>query len=531
MDIQQLKLLAKSLRELFERNSARPLGHEKSLNLIAAVPGLRNWSVVSKSPDKVLACQFDESAANRLARRIEMDIGPPAFSPELLLKTLRATTSPALKVWPSGPAPGIYLTPSPDAISALLDNFDTGTEGSLIYTEQATGHQRPLVIGEEGIWSEALLKAPSGTLLVLGCFHLNQDEWSLHAGKLERARILVERHGYRIAILLNTPSARTMYDDVLLLLDHTSVVANTLFTGVFGQVTEMGELSAYSERARKEVAPQLVSLPPSEPAIPKAIIAALAPALQDCHKGLIVLGVPRINRFDALEVAADILRMTDHVGPAARVPGRPGLVLGSDGVPESIRRLPLFPSVESAHAQGYKRIVFETLFTARQTIAKYSEDCLLIGYAIGASFIDDIIVRIVSPTIDDTDMALIENVIALGTISNIDDFNRELGIGDLFIKSRNPATSVSIEMEDGFEYGDVLQETLGTQRLCQLIFKSKLALESHVQLLHLIASQVITAEKWFAIAEAADFPENFLERLKRQYDEARSQEGRRKISQ
>lgn len=55
MDIPQLKLLAGRVRGLLQQSS-RPVGHSQSLDLIAALPGLRNWPEVMAFQDRVSAC-------------------------------------------------------------------------------------------------------------------------------------------------------------------------------------------------------------------------------------------------------------------------------------------------------------------------------------------------------------------------------------------------------------------------------------------------------------------------------------------
>ena len=67
MKVESLKTLARQLRrQLAERGLA--VSHGQALDLIAAVPGLRNWSEVMTFPDRVSACRFDDAAAERIAR-------------------------------------------------------------------------------------------------------------------------------------------------------------------------------------------------------------------------------------------------------------------------------------------------------------------------------------------------------------------------------------------------------------------------------------------------------------------------------
>ena len=71
MDVQQLKLLAGRVRGLLEQSN-HPLGHNQSLDLIAALPGLRSWPEVQAFPDRVASCTLDAASAGRLAFRLKI---------------------------------------------------------------------------------------------------------------------------------------------------------------------------------------------------------------------------------------------------------------------------------------------------------------------------------------------------------------------------------------------------------------------------------------------------------------------------
>ncbi|MEM5435956.1 hypothetical protein [Paraburkholderia diazotrophica] len=51
MDLQQLKLLAGSIRAFLQQANIR-IGHNESLDIAAALPGLRDWPEVSAFPVK-----------------------------------------------------------------------------------------------------------------------------------------------------------------------------------------------------------------------------------------------------------------------------------------------------------------------------------------------------------------------------------------------------------------------------------------------------------------------------------------------
>ena len=56
MNVPQLKLLAGLVRGLLEQHNV-PIGYSQSLDVIAALPGLRNWPEVMAFPDRVVATE------------------------------------------------------------------------------------------------------------------------------------------------------------------------------------------------------------------------------------------------------------------------------------------------------------------------------------------------------------------------------------------------------------------------------------------------------------------------------------------
>jgi hypothetical protein len=87
MKIEWLESLARRLRDLVGEHGLA-LSHGQSLDLIAAVPGLRNWPEVAASPDRVEACRFDEAAVERIAHRLTARHSL-AIAPAPLLRQLR----------------------------------------------------------------------------------------------------------------------------------------------------------------------------------------------------------------------------------------------------------------------------------------------------------------------------------------------------------------------------------------------------------------------------------------------------------
>ncbi len=71
MDVQSLKALAKCLRTHIRQQHGISIQYGHALDLIAAVPGLRNWPEVIAFPEKVSVATWDAESAARLADRIE----------------------------------------------------------------------------------------------------------------------------------------------------------------------------------------------------------------------------------------------------------------------------------------------------------------------------------------------------------------------------------------------------------------------------------------------------------------------------
>lgn len=176
MDVPQLKLLGGLVRGLLEQSNV-PIGHSQSLDVIAALPGLRNWPEVMAFPDRVTTTQLNTTSTGRLAYRLKSRF-KVELAPATLLKALTPPdvqkTEVVPEIWPAGPKPGVYIATSQEAINALLANYSDASDGALVYAERAGEHwEGSIDLDEQGLWSYGLQRVPSGTLLVLGPLHLN----------------------------------------------------------------------------------------------------------------------------------------------------------------------------------------------------------------------------------------------------------------------------------------------------------------------------------------------------------------------
>ena len=98
MDIQQLKLMAGRVRGLLEQ-SKHTIGHNQSLDLIAALPGLRNWPEVQAFPDRGLRWTARFQAQAKVRPQPHSAGDPWAFEP--LGKPQHSTRAPNLAYWAS----------------------------------------------------------------------------------------------------------------------------------------------------------------------------------------------------------------------------------------------------------------------------------------------------------------------------------------------------------------------------------------------------------------------------------------------
>lgn len=167
MDTQKLKVFAERLRAYLERHNLT-LKHGQALDLVAAIPGLRNWPEVNAFPARVATAQWDDHSADRLAQRIAK-LHALSLPADELRQALEPKVISALKVWPNGPIPGVYVTTSQEAIDAAIAKYEVATDGALLYAENAgRSSDAAIDLGEYGLFSRGMDRLPSGTLVVVG---------------------------------------------------------------------------------------------------------------------------------------------------------------------------------------------------------------------------------------------------------------------------------------------------------------------------------------------------------------------------
>ncbi len=409
MDIPQLKLLAARIRELL-KDSACLVGHSQSLDLVAALPGLRNWPEVNAFPDRVAACHLDLAATGRLAfrlnKKLELHRSPQQLL-DLLQPVLGTSTSPStLEIWPGGPPAGVYLTTSETAIKALLTRYEEATDGAVVYAERvAIDHPGSIDLGESGLWSKGLERVPSGTLLVLGPIEVDQQSWEDAGQRLDMACLRAYNGRHRVAILIETPTPDTLFEDVRLMVRLASELPDTSNDDeIVGAVDEHGNLVTQPTPTFLPLQrPLAIPLTATLDAIPPAAVEPLRQALATRSTGLLLFGTTRSAEHTAIELVSSSLALTEHAGPAARIMPRHRGTPSKDWlVPDPIRALPFLPSIQSAYAQGYRRMLISTNYTRTEMLLSYP-DVLFIGSTYGHEVQD--VARLVLLSADDQDRA------------------------------------------------------------------------------------------------------------------------------
>ena len=460
MDIQQLKLLAGRVRGLLEQ-SHHSIGHNQSLDLVAALPGLRNWPEVQVFPDRVAACELEQGSAARLAfrlkRKFDLDLSPQHLLVALAPPGVVREEAPP-HIWPTGPAPGVYVTHSQEAINALLEKYEEATDGALVYAERAGSHwEGSIDLGEGGLYSNGLQRVPSGTLIVVGPVLLDQQSWSESAGHLEMACLIAHNSRHRVAVLLSSPTPETICEDVHLMVRSVQAEDETCEEDLLGVVSAEGNLEVRQPFARARPELKGNRTVATTEAIPAIVRPRLETALAGNRTGLLILGTSKIEDHSAIELVAASLAMTEHAGPAARIMPRHRSSPAKDWlVPEAIKQLPFLPSIESAYEQGYRRIIVSANYTSADVLMGYSNDALLIVGSYGGE-VGDAFISGMHHSGPRSESDLLENVIAILAVKYVHGDQGASTVSDLYVR-QEPRVSIPV----GY---DKMMELLAEQRL------------------------------------------------------------------
>lgn len=317
MNTPQLKVFAERLRACLERHNL-PLKHGQALDLIAAIPGLRNWPEVNAFPARVSAAQWDSNSADRLAKRIAKQHGL-ILPVDEMLQTLEPSSASVLKVWPDGPVPGVYVTTSQRAIDAAIAKYEAATDGALLYAEDAgRSSDAAIDLGENGLFSRGMDRLPSGTLVVVGPVPLTQESWSDNKDRLNTTANLAHSSSLRVVVLAQTPLPENLHSDIDLLLRPDDEGLDSEPVDVLGVVTESGDLQVVQSFVQRRVAPPATQHFTTNQRLPQVLEDALRQAVAKRPYGIIVLGItPGDTQRKALLEA--VLPLTEQAGPVVRI--------------------------------------------------------------------------------------------------------------------------------------------------------------------------------------------------------------------
>lgn len=450
MDIPQLKLLASRVRDRLQQSSCL-IGHSQSLDLIAALPGLRNWPEVMAFPGRVAACTLDSTSASRLSYRVQkrfsLDVGPKDWL--VTLATVEGTSSHGgLQIWPGGPLPGVYVTTSTRAIDALLARYEEATDGGLVYAEQAAnGWEGSIDLGDYGLWSSGIDRLPSGTLLVVGPLKLDQSSWKDAAERVEMACLHALNSDHRVAVLVDTPTPDRLCEDIQLMVKRLRDEEADTHTALRGVVSEEGELMDRQPFSRGYAEPVMVRAQADMEAIPRSALEPLRKELASRRSGMVLFGASRISDHTAYEQMAAALALTEHAGPAARIMSRHRGTPAKDWmVPEPIKQLPFLPSIESAYAQGYRRLLVDAHYNDGESWLAY-DDVLFMGATYGHDVME-VALNLVARS-GRKEVKALQRIIAVLGVLYVEGKKGPTLVGDLFVRgeSTGPAGTAWSDFE------------------------------------------------------------------------------------
>ncbi len=381
MDTQTLKVFAERLRAHLEQHQLH-LKHGQALDLIAALPGLRNWPEVNAFPVRVAAAQVDGVSAERLARRLANTHNITLTAAALVQVLEPFAPTVGLKIWPEGPAAGVYVTTSRDAVDAAIANYEAAAGGALLYAEGSDwSSDSGIDLGEHGLFSKGMDRLPSGTLVVVGPLPLTQESWGDNRDRLNTAAGLAYTSSLRIVVLVDTPLPENLHSDIDLLLRPEDEELDSEPVDVLGVVTDTGELRVVQPFVERRMTPPTTQVFTTTQKLPQVLEDALRRGVSQRPYGVIVLGVsPSDNSRRALLEA--VLPLTEHAGPAVRIQPTFRNGYGKDDTPLSphFAGLPVFPSVESAYAHGFRRMVIESSYhgASKAMAARAGDVCFML---------------------------------------------------------------------------------------------------------------------------------------------------------
>lgn len=452
MDMPQLKLLAARVRGLLDQHDVA-VGHNQSLDLIAALPGLRNWPEVMAFPDRVAACELTAHTVGRLAHRLRSKHSTSFDAIELMTalqppQLAQPAVSPVPDVWPTGPAPGVYVTTSQQAINALLKQYEDATDGELVYAEAAGSKAEGAIdLGDYGLSSNGLARVPSGTLIVVGPLALTQENWGNAADKLGWACMRALSYGHRVAVLLETPQPDMLFKDVDVAVRGEDDPDGDWHEALAGVVSEDGELVPRVPFVRAHRGPVVSTAHAPTTALSPKVIDLLNARLRERSTGILMLSSYVWTEHWGMEPIAAALPLTEFVGPVARIKSRDrGTPAKEWMVPDIVKEVPYLASVASAYEHGYRRIIIDPGYAEFNELMKYKDEVLFFvgGHSLEA---EEAILELARFRAFDELTTVYDVLVACACVNPIPHAGETFQVSDMFVPGRH-APSAGADFED-----------------------------------------------------------------------------------
>ena len=438
MDMPQLKLLAARVRGLLDQHDVA-VGHNQSLDLVAALPGLRNWPEVMAFPDRVAACELTANTAGRLAHRLRskhnVDFEAVDLVSALQPPQVAQETAPSVPdIWPTGPAPGVYVTTSQAAIDALLRQYDDATDGELVYAEAAGSQWESAIdLGDYGLSSNGLARVPSGTLIVVGPLELNQESWDDCAHKLDWACLRAVNYGHRVAVLLVTPTPDMLFKDVEVAVRSVTPPDSDWHNALTGIVTEDGQLVPRVPFVQMHRGPVVSTAHAPTTALSPSVVEQLNARLQERGTGILMLSSYLWTEHWGMEQIAAALPLTEFAGPVARIKSRHrGTPAKEWLVPDIVKEIPFLASVASAYAHGYRRIIVDPAYAEFSELLKYADEVLFLvgGHSLE---VEDAILDVTRLRSFKTFDKVHEKLVACASVNPISQDGQTFLVSDMYV--------------------------------------------------------------------------------------------------
>jgi hypothetical protein len=286
----------------------------------------------------------------------------------------------------------------------------------------------------------------------------------------------------RIVVLVDTPLPENLHSDIDLLLRPEDEGLDSEPVDVLGIVTDAGELRVVHPFVERRMLPATQEAFSTTQRLPQVLEDALKQAVSQRPYGVIVLGVSPSDKPRRALLEA-VLPLTAHAGPAVRIQPTFRSGYGKDDTPLSphFEGLPVFPSIESAYAHGFRRMVIESSYHgASKAMAQRARDVcfMLTSYSteVAGAWMDAM------PRHQDWPDGL-ESIIALLCVADIESKKESFIVCDAFIAGA-PSAPKDARAADLIEYVEANRVIRWQDELEQLLAERRVTTAQAKKALH-----------------------------------------------